>query len=146
MFKKEKKSKKAWIKIVEAFISVILFSAVVLLILSEKSKPETLNEKIHNDQIFLLRYIELNDTLRNEILSAEPDLNWSDFQSDLPLTYNEILLRSPRYLNCEAKLCKEEPCLKEDIIERDVYSESVIITSNLTSYNPRVLKIFCSPR
>jgi hypothetical protein len=144
MFKKEKKG---WIKIVEAFISILLFMAVVLLIVSQKSsKTNVFEERIHNDQIFLLRYIQLNDTLRQEILNTDGSVNWSSFEEIIPKTYNAITLQKPNYLICEAKICQEDEVCLIDKEKSNIYSESVLITSNSTSFKPKILKVFCWPR
>lgn len=140
-------SKRAWIKIVEAFISILLITGVMLIIIDKGYIGKSdISSKVHDAQISILREIELDDNLRSEILSVvETPVEWKYFEENgLTNVKNKINNRVPNYLICEAKVCKlDEICVLEEYIDKDVYAQPVAITANLTKYDPKQLKLFC---
>ena len=57
---------------------------------------------------------------------------------------NKIINDMPDYLNCNAKICGiEDACTIDENSEKDIYVQSVIITSTLDTLNYRQLKLFC---
>ena len=142
------KNKRGWIRIVEAFIAILLVSGVVLIIVNQgQVKQQDLSARIYSAQLSVLREIQLNDTARSEILNvndANLPLNWSDFETYVPTSKEKIDARTPSYLECVGKLCAaDDLCLLGDIQDVNIYAEYVVISSNLDIYNPRILKIFC---
>lgn len=140
-------SKRAWIKIVEAFIAILLITGVLLIVIDKGYiGTQDISSKVYNVQVSILRDIELNDDLRSEILGVqEPPIKWEDFESnDLNQVKNKINNRIPNYLTCEAKVCElDKICVLEKYVDKDVYAQPVAITANLTDYNPKQLKLFC---
>jgi hypothetical protein len=136
--------KKGWIKIVEAFIAILLITGVVLVISENMDTNSNNSEKVYEIETFVLREIELNDTLRGIVLNSEVPVEWEDFDSQLPEIKKEINLRIPDYIECEAKLCAiEDACEAESPVEKDIYSRTTTIFANLNIYNPRQLKLYC---
>lgn len=138
------KNKKAWIKIVEAFIAILLVTIVLLIIInSGYIKREDISTRVYNTQISILREIQFNDGLRREILGvASVPLEWDGFPQNLK---NKITERTPNYLECNARICSsEDVCGFTGTIEKDIYAESIIISATLElGYNPKQLKLFC---
>ena len=142
------KNKRAWIRIVEAFVAILLIIGVLLIVLNKGYiGKKDISAEVYNVEISILREIQLNDALRNDILNANPPVEWGDFKSeDLGVLKNKIISRLPNYLDCEAKICEvEDICVISKDLEKDVYAQSVIITTTLETpeYNPRQLKLFC---
>lgn len=137
-------NKKAWIKIVEAFVGILLITIVVLIVVGgDSSDEEVVSSTIYNSQLSILRDIQLDSDLRNEVVGTSGTVEWTDenFPSE---TKTRITDKTPDYLECEAKICDPStPCLLTEQQEEDVYAESVLISSDLTFFNPRVLKLFC---
>ncbi len=129
---------KGWMRIVEAFISIVLV-AIILLIVLNKSQAEGVDfsSNIPDSEVSILRGIQLDDGLRKEILSINPGAGgteWSSFPAE----------KVPNYLNCVAKICKiGGSCVLQGYPNKEVYSESVIISANLQTFSPKVLKLFC---
>ncbi|MBU0894934.1 MAG: hypothetical protein KKF48_03470 [Nanoarchaeota archaeon] len=134
--KKLIKNKKGWIKIVEAFIAILLITSVALIIISKSDVTNSgVSKKIYNLEKSILKEIQLNDSLRSDVLriSLSQGIN------------NTIDQKIPSYLKCEARICStiQEECQVESSPMRNLYVQSTIISANLTQYTPKQLKIFC---
>jgi len=146
-----KKNKKGWIRIVEAFISVLLVAGVLLTLINTGMIGKSdISENVYNSQTAILREIELDDSLRAEILDLQNNnlpIRWEDFDTyGLNGIKLKIEQRKPEYLNCTAKVCAlNEICELDKYEEGDVYAQSVAITANIQNYKPRQLKMFCTP-
>lgn len=138
------KNKRGWIKIVEAVISVLLVTGVVLIFINQGYiGKRDISSKVYSVELSILREIELNNSLRTDILNADLPVEWDE--ADFPLEVrNKISARTPNYLKCEAKICKmDDVCILEKDFDKDIYSQSASIVSNLEIYSPRQLKLFC---
>jgi len=138
------KNKKGWIRIVEAFISVMLIAGVLLIVIDKGYIGKNdLSPKVYSLELSILRGIQLDEPLRNEILSVNPPISWEDNLFPLNLK-NRINERVPSYLLCEAKICVlDDICALENYIQRDIYAQSVVVAANLSEYDPKQLKLFC---
>ncbi len=137
------KNKRGWIRIVEAFIAVLLIAGVVLIILDKGYlKKEDISPEVYDAELKILKEIQLNNTLRENILTASPlPVNWSNFPQSVK---NKIINDIPSYLNCSAKICGiEDICTIDGNLGKDIYAQSVIITTTLTELDYRQLKLFC---
>jgi len=136
------KNKKGWIKIVEAVLAIVLLSSAVIIVIGHMNVGKSdFSSRVHNDEIYILRGIQLDDSLRDEIVATEGEVEWDDFPA---VTKAKIIAETPSYLTCEAKICSpESSCLLTSPPDGNVYSEGVIITSTINVYEPRALKIFC---
>ena len=142
-----KNNKKGWIKIVEAFIAILLIAGVLLMVINKGySEKEDISMKVYTSELQILREIQQDLDLRDEILDLDEELlpiRWED--NDFPLNLkNNIISRIPNYLNCEAKICAtNDPCFFDKTIDGDVFVRDITITTNLTTYSPKQLKLFC---
>ena len=132
--------KKGWIRIIEAMVAILFITGVLLIIVSNnnESQENAFSDEIRELELSILREIQLNSSLRQDILS----------QSSVPESViSKINSRTPAYLECEAVVClPEESCdlvLANDNRNKDIYAESVIISSTLETFNPKQLKLFC---
>jgi len=142
-----KKNKKGWIKIVEAFTSILLIAGILLIILNRVDVTIDISQQIYDSEYAILREIQLNDSLRDEILSLTIPLdgiedNSPGFPKEINVTIDK---RKPDHLGCEAKICQiDGNCiLNLPPINRDIFVQSAIITANLDTYSRRELKLFC---
>ncbi|MBU2562113.1 MAG: hypothetical protein KKF68_00430 [Nanoarchaeota archaeon] len=141
------KDKKGWIRIVEAFVAILLITGVILILLNKQEISERdISLKVYQTEIAILREIELDDNLRADILGVDKSLlpvDWED--EEFPLTIKEkISERAPNYMKCIGKICEvTADCLMEEGTEKEIYAQSVAIMATLESFNPRQLKIFC---
>ncbi len=145
------KNKRGWIRIVEAFLSVLLITVVLFLVVNQQNVQQNdSSPKIYNYEIYILRLIELNDTLRNEIISVSNSVlpatsdNSTTFPSDVA---NQISIATPSALVCAAEICyTNSTCNFWQIMNKDIYAQRIFITSTLQNYNPKQFKLFCWPK
>lgn len=143
-------NKRGWIKIVEAVVAILIILGVILVIVNRGNTPkEDISEKVYNAEYLILREIELDQNLREEILNVNETrlpVEWMEFDSiGLSNVKTKIFNKSPDYLGCEAKLCKLNAtiCAIDKYPDKDLYAKSIAITTSLDIYSPRQLKLFC---
>ena len=132
-------NKKGWIKIVEAFIAVLLVAGVLLVVINRGYVGRTdISEQVYQAELAVLREIELDSKLRKQILEA-------DIDGEVPANVvNKINERMPDYLTCESKICELKViCEMDRYIDKDVYAQSVAIATEGDNPNFRQLKLFC---
>lgn len=138
------KKEHGWIRIVEAFAMILLISGVFLMILDRRDSPDDFSQKIYEDEQGILRRIQLNDALRESVLSFDIGtlpIKWENFPQDLK---EKIISKTPSHLECKAKICKiNDDCILSESIDNNIYTQEVIIASTLDIYSPRKLKLFC---
>lgn len=141
--------KKGWIKIVEAFVAILLVAGVLLVVVNRGYLGgEDISSRVYNFQISFLREVEKNSELREYILELPEDnlpIGWGSFKSENLENIKELLeKRIPNYLNCELKVCKPElVCAFEGGLDKNIYAQAVIIAANQDIYSPKQLKMFC---
>ncbi len=140
------RNKKAWIRIVEVFVAILFLIGVIIIALNaEEVKTDEKGSEIEKFQFSVLKEIQVNESLREDVLSASVPLNWSE--AGFPLSIkNKINSRALNYLNCTARICEiSSECKISDDKTSYIYANNVFITVNKdsTNYDPRQLKIFC---
>lgn len=140
-----KMNKRGWLRIVEATISILLIAGVVLIVISQNEKQkEDIASKVYSFEISILREIQLNSSLREEIILASVPLDNSSFSTETPKTFAKIIEKKPGYLECLVQICvTDNICLPSEYPDGALYVQSAVITSTLQDYSPRLLKIFC---
>src|SRR3972149_8071948 len=138
------KNRKGWIRIVEAIVAVLIILGVILIVLSKGGvQKEDISEKVYRAEYVILREVELNESLRGEVLSAGPlPIDWLNFDPGLTNVKNKITEKTPGYLECEGRVCwLNQTCTTDAYSGKDVYSKSISITTTLQIYSPRQLKL-----
>lgn len=138
------KSKRGWIRIVEAFSALILIIIVLLIFMNKGIVKKDYSNEIYEIQIKIEREIQTNENLRNLIVNIEPKnlpLNWENFPDEVK---QKIIQETPSELICEASICEmDKICVLENYPKKEVYVENVAITANQIKYSPKQLKLFC---
>jgi len=143
------KNKKAWVRIVEAFIAILLIVGVLLIVINKGYVgKKDLSEKIYNIQKTILRDIELDNSLRQEIVRIDLEISESVELAEDINTYAKLenYFKNYPYLEWRAMVCNlDEICvLKEEVeVEKDIYAQAVAIIATTQEYNPNQLKLFC---
>jgi len=138
-----KKNKKGWIKIIEAFISILFLIGVVAIIIQSDNFSSKERPTLEKKQVEILNSIELNETLRIEVLnSTNYTINSNDpaFSTKLKNYIDTIYFDSAE---CFLMVCSTNGSCDTTIEKDEMYTKSVLITSTITEYNPKKLKIFC---
>ncbi len=136
------RNKKGWIRIVEAFIAILLIAGVVLTITMGEFIQREDDSEIYNAQLGILRDIQVNDVLRQAILEA-PNVDSDDnsFPGDVE---TKIETLTPVNLECKAKICAIDAECGMNLDKEEIFVQSVAIIATSTTYNnPKQLKLFC---
>ena len=137
------KNKKGWIRIVEALVAILLIAGFLILIIdNQENGGKDISAKVYMTENAILREIQSNSTFRTYILTITESVEFENFNSDLK---NHITSRVPTYLNCTGKICDfaYDPVCDIDSLKKDIYVRSVMIATDSTTYEPKLLKIFC---
>jgi len=132
----EMRGKKAWLRILEAFIAILLVSGVLIVVYSRViQKPG--KEDIYNLETSILEEIAENSSLRDEVLKEMPEISKiNDF----------VQKRIPPGFSFRVKICDVEViCQLDDYLGeegKEIYSDERMISSVLERYQPKILKIF----
>lgn len=140
------KDKDGWIEIVEAFVAVLLVAGVLLIVLNKGYfQKSDVSERVYEAELSILREVQTNDSMRTEILiipESSLPVEWTGFPVNIK---NKIVARTPNYLECVGKICNMSlACSISENKEKDVYSQSVVISSTLQQGAVyRKLNLFC---
>ena len=139
------KHKRGWIKIVEAFTAILLITGFLLIVFDrEDLQNQGSSQKIYDEEQKILLEIQLNDSLRNEILSYNSENFPVEMESFSNALKESIITKTPSYLNCTGKVCSvQEDCGFGVNQSEEVYVQRILISANLDTYNPRELSLFC---
>lgn len=143
-------NKRGWIKILEAFIAILLIAGVALFLYGGKSSSgKDFSSEIYPIQRQILSEIQSNGGFRSDIVKVSETnlpISWENFnkQNNLHRLREFIISRTPPGWECVARICKmnSEIC---DIgyIGEAVYAQPTIISTDLEEYSPKQLKLFC---
>lgn len=136
------KNKKGWMRILEATIAVLIVSSVLIMIYSGQPKRTDASEEISNLQKSILSEMAADNNLRSHVLNSEINSNY-----DMLVQY--VRGKIPSHLNFSLRICSlsEASCkLHEDLfktlIDKEVFVEEVIISTDLSTYNPKKVRLF----
>jgi hypothetical protein len=130
------KNKRGWIRIVEAFVSVLLILGVLLTIMAR----QRVNSVAQENEVILIQQnildnIVLNEELRGDILSGK-----------LEGVNEHIKDFVPAGMSFYTRLCNYNDVCGLDVpVYSRVFAREVLVVANLTYYNssaPKKLKIF----
>lgn len=131
-------NKRGWLRIIEASIAILIVAATILVMMN-RQQPD-IQRDISEIIPQLLEEIAENSTLRNKIITSDPNVNGElNRFIDQRIEYNEIKYA---FEICEI----DNPCYLRDYPseEYDIFTAERIISSSLTQeeFKPKRLKIF----
>jgi len=138
--------KRAWIKLLESFIAISLIVIILSVsIYGNNKKEDNSKNYIQEKEIETLNIIQENDTLRESILNVNYlpiESNESAFPEEIKEIWNKTISIN---IHCILRICEaNEICESQNYPEkREIYVESVIISSVKEKYFPLQLKSFC---
>lgn len=146
---RNKMNNRGWIRIVEAFLAIFLIASVVVLTINQQKVQNDPTPRVYGYEIYILRGIELNDSLRNSIIGVSDSIipvnsdNQTYFPSDVR-NYIGNATRVQSSLSCVSEICfTNSTCAFWQSLGKDIYAQKIFISSTLQTYNPRQLKLFC---
>lgn len=128
--------KRAWIRIAEAVAAILLVSGVLLFVYSNSFNGPNKADYVYSLQKEVLDSISLNDSLRQAALVDDEFLLTNFASSRIPSSYN-----------VSVKVCRLDTgstlgCNLGFQVEKDVYVEEIVLSSNLTRYSPKRVRLF----
>ncbi len=135
--KMEKKlDTKAWIRILEVFIAILIIMSSFLIILSRRGPISDINDEVYEKQRQIINIISKNNDLRADIISG------NNMNVD-----NKISQMIPSHWSFATRICGLDEVCPLDLAKVyeqgfEVYSTEVVVTSNLTQYSPKKLRFF----
>ena len=66
-----KKDRKAWLRIIEAFLAILIIFGAVLVILSRQEQKPDISEGVYERQRQILEIISKNNSLRADIIAGD---------------------------------------------------------------------------
>ena len=133
MRKITKLDKKAWLRIVEAFLAIVIILGAVLVIMVRQTPKTDISESVYERQGQILDMISKNEELRNEVLVGGKDKIESTILELVPENWNYSINI------CDLNSICSNP---DNVYETEVYSREKMITSNLTKYSLKKLRFF----
>ena len=127
------KNKKAWLRIVEAFLAVLIITSVLLTVIVNQPR-ESQSEEIHNMQRLILQQIALDDSLRADVLIG--------VKTNIEKFVNGM---KPALWNSEIEICEiEDACgmtvFPEEAVGKEIYAEEILISSTPEKYDSDSIK------
>lgn len=140
------KNKRGWLRIVEASIAILIILAAILIIYGNVKSDVTENTDISEMIRPILKEIAQNSSMRELIFTYDliADSPANTMVNEQLSSFLSNKIKNPA-LGARAEICAlDSPCPLKDQISKDVaiYTDDYLITSNLTLFAPRRLKIF----
>lgn len=135
MLETKLKNKKAWLRIVEAFMAVLIVMSVLLVIVV-RANNRSYEGEIDAMQRNILLTVYRDNTLRSQVINNDTT------------GVNELIKTIvPDWINYASQICNPlDLCplnaSSKVLLNKEIYANDVVITSNLTVYSERKLKIF----
>ena len=127
------RGKRGVLRILEAFIAVTILFIVLLTIITQQPTGKGEAEKeILALQRNILERVSQDEVLRQEVLEDNPTGVERVVESILPPTFNYSV-----------RICDlNELCNLGSFIDTEVFVDQTVISANLQTYSPKVVKIF----
>ncbi|MBR9704155.1 hypothetical protein GOV12_01995 [Candidatus Pacearchaeota archaeon] len=136
--KKLKKDKIAWLRIIEAFLAILIIFAVIISIIASKENKSNLDKETYEKMEYVMDLIQKNETLRTEIIQNPIDSDNSDVEDEI----NKII---PGAWEFDTKICQLDLICTPDnvapLIDKEIYYSEKIFTATSDLYMPRKLTL-----
>lgn len=125
------KSKKGWLKILEAFIAIALIGGFLVFIYTLRVGDEEEGKDIYELEEVLLDEVRANNRLREKVLKNDKSSIENYFEGRIPSGFNYSV-----------NICNAERICGPSKWRENTYSDSIVISANLTRYEPKKLRLF----
>jgi hypothetical protein len=122
------KNRRGWIKILEAFIGIMLLFGIVLFLNVRKNAQDNYISDLQKN---ILDKVSLQDDLRDAVLKEDKG-KIEDF----------IRKELPNSLEFKIKICSLNDLCYESISGKNVFVREKVIISNLKIYSPKKVRFF----
>lgn len=127
------KNNKAWIRIVEAILAIMLLLGGVLVIMSSQIPLNNNHEEVNTKQRQVLELLSKNDTIRGYILNKDLNNVKDAIKPLVPINWKYAIT----ICNLD-QICNSD----ETPNDQEVFANEIIVTSTLSNYSPKKLRFF----
>ncbi|MBS3079713.1 hypothetical protein J4218_06335 [Candidatus Pacearchaeota archaeon] len=129
----EMRNKRGWLRIIEAFIAILIVFGAVLYIVSKQNYSLDSSSVIYEKETKILDIISKNDNFRQMVLDNNNSQLQNEIKKMVPASWNfSTCIESNITLVCSPQIP----------LDRNIYVNEVLITSSLTQYNDTKLRLF----
>lgn len=125
------KNKKAWIRILEASMAVMIIASVLLVIYSRNNPQVDRQEQVYSIQREMLDFVSENQTLRGFVVNGN--------EEELSKVLSNFV---PKRYDFKIFICDVDRSCGFIDINKEVFVQERLIVGNLQDYNPKKLRIF----
>ena len=137
------KNKRGWIKIVEAFVAILLLVSILVIFITSKSTHSNEDKIFYEKERLILTQIQINETLRNLVISSNPPINSTEINFPQEV-FNVTLNHFPQTVDCLMKICSSNSTCNLDIDSKNqIYVQERIIVGNSSTYSPKTISLGC---
>jgi len=125
-------NKKAWLRIVEAFLAIMIVLSGMIILLSREKSDSGDSERIYEKQREILSIISKNDSLRGLVIEGKNE--------ELRVFIQKVM---PRIYGFNVSTCEIDMiCSADTPNDREIFVTESVITSTLEDYSPKKLRFF----
>ena len=126
-------NKHGWLRIFESVIAIMIVFGVLLLFYRNANPGNDFPKYVSDLEQRILKDISTRDDLRGFVLQGN--------ESEIS---NFVSMNLPTNLNFTVKICylNASSCSPYLAVEKDLYVEERIISSNLAYYDPKIVRLF----
>lgn len=130
---KMKNKKKAWLRILESVIGILILLSALIYIISTSVPKRDISGMVYEKEKYILEIISKNDSLRSDVIASDNSKVNKFIETLIPSSWG-----------FETKICNIEELCGSDLapIDRDIYSSEVVISSDINNYNPKKIRLF----
>lgn len=130
-------NKRGWIRITEAVVAILIMASVLIVLYTNNAPQVSFSSYVSDLQIRILGDIADSSTLRNEVLASSEAGNTTALVSFVGNS-------TPSNFNFAVRVCSltNSACPLGFSVNQEVFVEDRIISSNLTKYEPKMLRLF----
>lgn len=127
------KDKKAWLKVMEAVIAILIIIGAVVFIMAGSAPKKDISSIAYEKEKYILDLISKNYSLRSDILNNN-NLNVN----------NTIIKMIPLSWDFETRICGIDDLCEglRTPIDREIYASEIVVTSVNTKYEPKKIRMF----
>jgi hypothetical protein len=131
--------KRGIIRIIEAFISILLILGATTIIFTKVGQKDYESENIANTEKAILSLIANNPSLRNQVVTAQK--SGEDYLVSQELS-EFVALRIPPSYEYEIVICELKQICSASQYHEVVHAQERAISSTLDNYAPKKVKIY----
>jgi len=137
------RGKSGFLRIVEAFIAVMIIAGVMGYVYVQRIQKPDEADSVNQIERIILSEIANSEELRNAVLNGDSGNNSIEAVQNRTIINNTIKKSVPKEYEFSFRICALNlVCELEEYTNKEVFANEAIISSTLSQYNPKKLRIF----